>query len=149
MTKKTAPAPDRPHRFTGAETARPAAVIRPARRSVLVVEDEPMTALDLEMRLTEAGFHVMGPAGSLDGAEREIETALPDIALLDSNLGGQKSYDFAEKLSLLGIPVVFCTGYEELDGLPDSLVGCKIVSKPFRDQDLLDALDAALAPVLA
>ena len=118
-------------------------------RRILVVEDEPMTALDLEMRLSDAGYEVMGPAASLRAAERELDLGLPDIALLDSNLGGVKSYALAEHLVANGVPVVFCTGYEELDDLPDCLIDCPIVSKPFRDSVLMAALDSAAQRVSA
>lgn len=118
-------------------------------RRILVVEDEPMTALDLEMRLSDAGYDVMGPAASLRAAERELDLGFPDIALLDTNLGGVKSYALAEHLVANGVPVVFCTGYEELDDLPDRLVSCPIVSKPFRDSVLMQALESAALPVSA
>ena len=108
-----------------------------------------MTALDLEMRLSDAGYEVMGPAASLRAAERELDLGLPDIALLDSNLGGVKSYALAEHLVANGVPVVFCTGYEELDDLPDCLIDCPIVSKPFRDSVLMAALDSAAQRVSA
>ncbi|MCH2458357.1 MAG: PAS domain-containing protein, partial [Henriciella sp.] len=115
----------------------------PARQTILILEDEPMTALDLEMRLSDAGYNVMGPAMTIAGAEREIEHALPDIALLDSNLGGRKSYGLAERLIKAGVPVVFCTGYEELEDLPERLRSCPVVSKPFKDSVLMGSISAA------
>ncbi|WP_083910988.1 PAS domain-containing protein [Henriciella marina] len=118
--------------------------LRSTRRTrILVVEDEPMTALDLEMRLSDAGYDVIGPAMTIASAERELQHGLPDIALLDTNLGGTKSYDLAEKLVDQGVPVVFCTGYEELEDLPDRLSKCPVVSKPFRDSVLMASITAA------
>ena len=116
---------------------------RPARQTILILEDEPMTALDLEMRLGDAGYNIMGPAMTIAGAEREIGHALPDIALLDSNLGGRKSYGLAERLIKAGVPVVFCTGYEELEDLPERLQNCPVVSKPFKDSVLMESISAA------
>ena len=118
--------------------------IRSTRRTrILVVEDEPMTALDLEMRLGDAGYDVIGPAMTLAGAEREIERGLPDIALLDTNISGTKSYDLAERLVDAGVPVIFCTGYEELEDLPERLCKCPVISKPFRDSVLMESITAA------
>ncbi|WP_084420659.1 HWE histidine kinase domain-containing protein [Henriciella litoralis] len=111
---------------------------------ILIVEDEPMTALDLEMRLSDANYDVMGPAGSLLGAKNELEHGLPDIALLDTNLRGEKSYGLAIKLRSEGVPVIFCTGYEELEDLPESLLDCPVISKPFRDEVLMSTLESAL-----
>ena len=115
----------------------------PRRQRILVLEDEPMTALDLEMRLTDAGMDVIGPCMTIGGAERELEAGLPDLALLDTNLGGEKSYALAERLVSEGVPVVFCTGYEELEGLPERLLTCPVVSKPFRDSVLLETIKSA------
>lgn len=112
---------------------------------VLVVEDEPLTAMDLEVRLQDAGYEVLGPAGSVAGAMEIIAGTKPDIALLDGNLSGERSYGLAADLRTSGVPVVFCTGYEELENLPETLRDCRLVSKPFRDEVLLDALSAASA----
>jgi PAS domain S-box-containing protein len=120
-----------------------------ARKRILIVEDEPMTALDLEMRLIDAGYDVLGPAATLQGAEHELDLCQPDIALLDSNLGGTKSYPLAERLQAAGVPVIFCTGYEELDDLPDSLKACPIVSKPFKEAILMQKLSSGLASAAA
>lgn len=132
----------------------PAAPRMPARaeptaRRILIVEDEPMTALDLEMRLSDAGYEVMGPAATIRGAERELDLGFPDLALLDTNLGGVKSYALAEHLVANGVPVVFCTGYEELDDLPECLTHCPVVSKPFRDAVLMETLQRAAVPATA
>ena len=37
-------------------------MIETPRRSILLVEDEPLVAMDVENVLVEAGFHVVGPA---------------------------------------------------------------------------------------
>lgn len=111
--------------------------------SVLIVEDEVLTAMDLEYRIAEAGYRVIGPVGTVDEARAAIEKDLPKIALLDGNLGGVKSFDLAMDLRVSGVEIVFCTGYEELENLPDGLGDCPIVSKPFRDEVLMDALRTA------
>ena len=111
---------------------------------VLIVEDEPLTAMDLEVRLEDAGFGVIGPASSVAQARECIAQAHPDIALLDGNLSGERSYQLADELVAAGVPVVFCSGYEELQDLPETLAGCALVSKPFRDEVLFSALSQAI-----
>lgn len=108
---------------------------------VLVVEDEVLTALDLESRLEDAGYEVVGPVGTIDGAKREIAGRLPEIALVDGNLNGVSSIPLAEELHRAGVRVIFCTGYEKINGLPDTLSGCPVVHKPFRNVELFGALD--------
>lgn len=108
--------------------------------SVLIAEDEVLTAIDLEHRLGDAGYRVIGPANTVAEARTAIEHDLPKIALLDANLGGERSYGLAAELRAAGVEIVFCTGYEELENLPEGLEDCLIVSKPFRDETLLGAL---------
>lgn len=126
-------------------TAEPAAQ-PPGKPAILVVEDEPLTALDLEMRLCDAGYDVIGPANSIAAARLALEGRMPDIALMDSNLRGERSFALAEELCAAGIPVIFCTGYETLDGRSELLAACPIVSKPFQDEALFAAIEAALHP---
>ena len=99
--------------------------------------------MDLEFRIAEAGYRVIGPAGTVEEARELVESDMPKIALLDGNVGGVKSFDLAMGLRVAGVEIVFCTGYEELENLPDGLGDCAVVSKPFRDEVLLDALRQA------
>ncbi|MEQ8557901.1 MAG: HWE histidine kinase domain-containing protein [Henriciella sp.] len=117
--------------------------------SILVLEDEALTAIDLEFRLQDAGYEVMGPASTIAHARETISHGLPDIALLDSNLSGERSFTFAEELVMAGVPVVFCTGYEELEGITEVLSACPIISKPFRDAELMAAIETARHPAMA
>lgn len=111
------------------------------RWSVLVVEDEVLTAMDMAQQLKTAGYTVIGPAGTIEHARKALATTRPDLALLDSNVRGEKSWDLAVELIRDGVPVVFCTGYEKLEGLPESLEACPKVTKPFVSADLLAAID--------
>ena len=70
----------------------------------LVVEDEPMIALDIVAGLESAGVAVEGPVGSVEDALRAIENALIDGALLDANLRGEPVGDIAAALTRRNIP---------------------------------------------
>ena len=61
----------------------------PDGRLVLVVEDEFLIALDLEQLLRRHGWRVLGPAATVAVALRLLRGAMPDVALLDVNLGGE------------------------------------------------------------
>jgi hypothetical protein len=52
-----------------------------------------------------------------------------DAALIDINLGGEVSFDFARELGRHDIPFAFLTGYDE-GILPDDLAGRPCLSKP-------------------
>ncbi|WP_428407186.1 HWE histidine kinase domain-containing protein [Hyphococcus sp.] len=112
--------------------------------SILIVEDEALTALDLEMRLRAAGFAIAGAVGSLDRAREVMADTLPDLAVLDGNLNGERSYPLAEELLAAGVPVVFCTGYERMEDQPESLSACPVIVKPVSDEALMAAIRSSL-----
>ena len=60
---------------------------RALRRSILVVEDEPLLAMDIGMTLLAAGFRVVGPAKANAEALSLLKTDNPDLVILDLNLG--------------------------------------------------------------
>ena len=60
-----------------------------AGKRVLVVEDEPLVALDIMEVLDAVGIKGIGPIGSLEEAQRLIETERFDTALVDANLRGR------------------------------------------------------------
>jgi len=73
------------------QTARDAsnnALSSAGRPRVLVVENEALTAFQIEQTLTEAGFNVVGPAPSV---ARALEHAGCDAAALDVTLGSETS----------------------------------------------------------
>ncbi|MCQ1854448.1 PAS domain S-box protein [Neorhizobium galegae] len=83
---------------------------------ILVVEDETLVAMELCSELAARGWEIIGPAATADEAMRLVGgKLLPDVAVLDVNLGGKLVYPFAEWLQSRGVPFLFCTGYEQLD----------------------------------
>jgi PAS domain S-box-containing protein len=82
---------------------------------VLLVEDEELIALNLAEQLSDMGWSVVGPAGTLSEAYSLLTTTVVDAAVLDVNLRGQAVYPLAEELERRGLPFVFCTGYEVPD----------------------------------
>lgn len=105
-------------------------------KSVLIVEDEIIVAFDLEEMVGEMGHRVFGVASSLDGALAKISQGRPDIAILDLNLSGESSLPLAEKLARNGVPIIYSTGYEVVDGLPGMPESARIVQKPMAQEDL-------------
>lgn len=114
---------------------------------VLIVEDEAIVAFMLEDMLVELGCAVVGPALRLADALRLVEEeAGIDAAILDVNIGGERSDRVAEALTRRRIPFVFATGYGR-QGM--ALTGGGLVAKPYRVDDIEAALRRLLAGRLA
>ncbi|WP_120009059.1 HWE histidine kinase domain-containing protein [Teichococcus vastitatis] len=86
-------------------------------RRILLAEDEPLVAMELDAQLREMGFTVVGPAATLQQA-MDLAGQDHDLlgAVLDVNLGGQAVFPVADLLVRRGVPVVFATGYGSLPG---------------------------------
>jgi DNA-binding NtrC family response regulator len=106
---------------------------------VLIVEDEPMIASTLEMMLTDRGYNVAGPASTVRGALAVLETARPEVALLDYRLGGGTTEPLLRVLQERRIPVCMLTGYGR-DTLPERYRQYPVLEKPFGLGDLLKML---------
>src|SRR6202171_2780992 len=78
---------------------------------VLIVEDDPNTALDFEDTILGYGVKTVRTAASVAKALEMIADRAPDFALLDVGLVHEKSFAIAERLDALEIPLVFVTGY--------------------------------------
>ncbi|MCB1500616.1 MAG: response regulator [Bauldia sp.] len=106
----------------------------PTQSPVLVVEDEPLIALDIEDALAERGVPVK-VARSIAEA-RALLGALPPPAmvLLDVVLPDGRSFDLAREILAAGVPLVFLTGYDH--GIPEEFNQVTVVQKPFSSTTL-------------
>lgn len=110
-----------------------------AGKRVLVLEDEPIVAMMLEDMLLELGCDVVGPSDRVDKALDLARTAQIDLAILDVNIQGERSYPVAAALEGRAIPFVFATGYS-LTGREGPLRKRPILSKPYQASQLAAAL---------
>jgi CheY-like chemotaxis protein len=78
---------------------------------VLIVEDDPIIALDFEETILGFGVKSVRTAGNVARALDMIADRAPDFALLDVGLTREKSFAIAERLQELKIPFIFITGY--------------------------------------
>ncbi|UEM23541.1 PAS domain S-box protein [Skermanella mucosa] len=111
---------------------------------VLVVEDEALTALAMEQVLLDAGLTVLGPVGRVEDALELLRETTPDVAVLDVNLFGQTVFPVAERLLVLGVPFLFCSGYSRLDDVSERLNQVPLLAKPV----LADRLIATLSSLM-
>jgi RNA polymerase sigma factor (sigma-70 family) len=114
---------------------------------VFVVDDDPSVRSSLKFLLNTVGLQVE----SFDSAETFLRKRPPDrpsCLVLDVRLRGLSGLDCQRELAArnIQIPIVFITGHGDI---PMSVSAMKagaveFLTKPFRDQDLLDAIRVAL-----
>ena len=81
---------------------------------IYLVEDDPITLLDMERMLDEMGYQLAGAAADADTALKEIAQRNIDLVLMDINIKGRLNGIEAAKLVIdMDIPVIFLTGLEE------------------------------------
>lgn len=106
---------------------------------VLVVEDDMTIAMLVEEMLIELGHEVIELAMRLPKATELAHSADFDLALVDVNLDGRKSFPIADILRERGIPFIFATGYGA-SGLDPAYVRYPVLTKPFLIEDLKSAI---------
>jgi DNA-binding NtrC family response regulator len=97
---------------------------------VLIVEDDPIIAIDFEDRILGFGVKSVRTAGNVTRALELIADRVPDFALLDIGLVREKSFAVAERLDALEIPFAFVTGYGADVRLPAAFAQKPILPKP-------------------
>ncbi|WP_027573063.1 response regulator [Bradyrhizobium sp. WSM1743] len=107
---------------------------------VLIVEDDPIIAIDFEDRLLGFGVKSVRTVGSVAQALSAIAARAPDFALLDVELIRETSFAIAERLIALKVPFVFVTGYGAEARIPPEFASQPRLQKPCSS----DALEAAL-----
>jgi DNA-binding NtrC family response regulator len=106
---------------------------------VLIVEDDPIIALDFEDTILGFGVKTLRTAGNVAMALDMIAVRVPEFALLDVGLVREQSFEIAEKLSELNIPFAFVTGYGA-DRVPPSFADRPRLPKPCSSEALLNVL---------
>ena len=108
---------------------------------VLIVEDEALILMAEEDIVQELGCALFGSTARLSEALSMVRDELPDVAVLDINLGDEKSYPLAKYLLARGVPVVFATGDKSVAGPWHDVPICR---KPFNKSSFAAAILAAL-----
>ena len=106
---------------------------------ILIVEDEPMIALDLEDMLADADFEIAGVVSTLEAALRFIENHAFDAAILDANLGGASAAPAAAALAARSLPYVVLSGYSSAQH-PVALREAVLLTKPVDPVLVIQAL---------
>lgn len=120
-------------------------------RRILIVEDDPMVALDLEGIVLDiaAGLdHVssahVAVAGSVGEARRVLASHAFDAALLDIDVADGKTFEVAALLREQGTPFAFVSGARP-EEVPAPLRDVPFVPKPYNPDDIEKTLLTRLA----
>jgi len=120
----------------------------PARRRVLLAEDEALIRLDLKEMLEEEGFDVVGEAGDGETAVRLAHELRPDLVILDVKMPVLDGISAAEQVVAARIaPVMILTAFSQKDLVERAREAGAMayLVKPFQKQDLLPAIEMAVS----
>jgi AmiR/NasT family two-component response regulator len=119
-----------------------------AKAKILIVEDEAITAKDLQNMLKELGYDVPAIASSGEGAIKTAEEIEPDVVLMDIVLKGDvDGIEAAELIRVrFDIPVVYVTAYLDEGRLEKTKVTepYGYIIKPFGNKELRPVIEMAL-----
>ncbi|WP_027687394.1 response regulator transcription factor [Rhizobium leguminosarum] len=116
--------------------------------TIIVIDDDPEIREALGSLLRSVGFAV-NLLASVGDFLRSGRPNGPTCLVLDVRLPGQSGLDFQLELSRenIQLPIVFITGHGDIPMSVKAMKGgaVEFLTKPFRDQDLLDAVHVGLA----
>lgn len=112
--------------------------------NVLIVEDEPIVAFDIETVVADAGHKPLGPASTIEKAlafAPRADIAFVDVGLADGENGPQVARRLIDRF---GITVIFVTGNP--DRVRQGFDGAfAVLAKPFLPEKLAELLESAAA----
>ncbi|HMO77519.1 MAG TPA: response regulator [Sphingopyxis sp.] len=141
-------------RIVGRDTAEVEALIaealeeidRQTRARILIIEDEPIIAMDIEMIVRELGHEVVAVATTHSEAVAEAQTHKPGLVLADIQLADNSSGIEAvqEILGDLPVPVIFITAFPERLLTGDRPEPAFLLTKPYQPATLRAAISQVL-----
>ena len=137
--------PTPPARPSAAASAEPAT---PARKRVVIAEDEALIRLDLNETLGELGYDVVGEASDGERAVALAEELRPDLVILDVKMPVLDGISAARRIAAARIaPVIILTAFSQrelVERARDAGAMAYLV-KPFSSTELLPAIEMALS----
>ena len=118
-----------------------------AKLRVVVVEDEALIRMDVVATLQEAGYEIIGEGADGEEAVKLATELTPDLVVMDIKMPKMDGITAAEKIAELKIPVVLLTAFSQTDLVTRAAEAgaMAFVTKPFKPQDLLPAIQIALS----
>ena len=119
----------------------------PAKRLILIVDDDQLLAAFLSEVLRHAGYDTV-QAYSADQALAQVAEREPDMALLDIHMPGMSGLELAKQLNRnTSVPFMFLSGRGDSDAAKQAAAygAVGFVVKPVDEQHLMPAFEAGLA----
>ena len=114
-------------------------------KTLMIVEDEALVAMELRDALEDAGHHVLNLTDRHNEALEVAEACKPDLALVNIRLAGRDDgIKLAEHLKTLGVPVVFISG-QSSRAHSASTAAIASMPKPYNVADMVVAVAYLLA----
>jgi RNA polymerase sigma factor (sigma-70 family) len=114
---------------------------------VFVVDDDPSVRSSLKFLISTVGLHVE-TFDSAEAALQKVPSDAPSCLVLDVRLRGLSGLDLQRELAARNrqVPIIFITGHGDIPMTVRAMRAgaVEFLTKPFRDQDLLDAVRIAL-----
>ncbi|WP_428679103.1 response regulator [Sphingopyxis sp.] len=119
---------------------------RQTRARILIIEDEPIIAMDIEMIVRELGHDVVAVATTHTEAVAEAQKHLPGLVLADIQLADNSSGIEAvqEILGSMSVPVIFITAFPERLLTGDRPEPAFLLTKPYQPATLRAAISQVL-----
>jgi len=123
-----------------------AEIDRQTRTDVLIIEDEPIIAMDLETIVRDLGHTVSGVAVTRDEAVAQAHAQRPGLVLADIQLADDSSGIDAVKdiLAEFSVPVIFITAFPERLLTGERPEPTFLITKPFQRSTVKAAISQAL-----
>jgi len=114
-------------------------------KTILIVEDDPFIAMDLQDTFEDAGYEVLGPVAAVGSGLKVIKETKPDVAMLDYNLGRETSIPIAHKLDEIDVPYVFLSGQVDTVVTENAKKPQKVIMKPFNPERLITYVNGIIS----
>lgn len=117
-------------------------------RSILIVEDESIVALEISKFIQELGYSVCGTASSAEKAYAIVEKEQVDLILMDVRIkGDEDGITCAQKIhESRAIPIIYISAFSDDATLDRAILTNPVayLTKPFNRQELKVAIKIAL-----
>ena len=114
------------------------------KEKILVVEDEPIVALDIKNAIAQCGFSVTDIVDNYDDALLSVKVNEPDIIFMDINLDNSKDgIEIATEIKKrIEIPVIYLTAYSDDNTMQRAIETNPInfIAKPFKREELKSSI---------
>ena len=118
-------------------------------RSILLVEDEQVTAMEIQAMLRELNYDVVDAVSRSEQVYTSVEEHEPDLIIMDIRLQGEE--DGIEVVTNLQktheIPVIYLTAHSDQETLDRARVTqpCGYLIKPVTQEDLKSSIEMAVS----